>query len=171
MGQTGSGGKVTQHPHTSSAVIDKHASAFFAQMSECRYCWLSLFILMVSNSSVQAPLQICCVFVCTPGKKLNFQFSELEMIFPYYDSMNEKEGGKEGNLYFYPGTILHHHRANPPLSITLAACVSLRFLSTQGLNAICSNTLRTWPKSGHIMTLWLQPIDLLLIKGRNLTHE
>ena len=112
------------------------------------FCFDGVQLLCASAS----PNLLC---ICAPGKKLHFQFSELEIYYPYYDSKKGGRKGKGGKFIFLPWNNIAspHHRAYPPLSIILAACVSLRFLSTQGLNAICSNTLRTWPKSGHIMTL------------------
>ena len=95
-GSTGSGGKVTQHPHTSSAVIDKHASVFFAQMSECTYCWLSLFILKVCNRLSES---VGCFVFVPPGKKLHIQFTELPKYFPDYDS--SKGGKKEERKKIY----------------------------------------------------------------------
>ena len=59
------------------------------------FCFDGVQLLCASASP-----NLLCIYA--PGKKLHFQFSELEMIFPYYDSMKGKRKRKGGKFIFLP---------------------------------------------------------------------
>ena len=85
MGQTGSGGKSNSAPPYIFCSNRQACIRFFRPNVRMQilltfpFCFDGVQLLGASASP-----NLLCIYA--PGKKLHFQFSELEMIFPYYDS-------------------------------------------------------------------------------------